>query len=63
MQRCLGLQLLCFDRRRGNAEGLEADKLLGFHPAQTSTDQQCGLAGLLQGLLLFSSNFKPVRSQ
>lgn len=57
------LQLLCFDKRRGNAEGVEADKLLGFHPAQTPPGEQCGLAGLLQGLLLFSSNFGPVRSQ
>lgn len=51
------LQLLVFDTRRGNAEGQEQDKLLAFFPPGLPPVQQSGLAGLLHGLLLFTSNF------
>lgn len=53
------LQLMVFDTRRGNREGGEDDKLLAFHPPACPAVHQSGLAGLLQGLLLFTSNFEP----
>ena len=51
------LQLLVFDSRRGNAEGQEDDKVLAGFPSGLPLVQQSGLAGLLQGLLLFTANF------
>lgn len=51
------LQLLVFDTRRGNHEGQEEDKLLAFYPPTAPPVHQSGLAGLLQGLLLFTANF------
>ena len=53
-------QLLVFDSRRGNREGEEEAKVLAFHPAGTPAVEQISIAGLLQGLLLFSSNFSEV---
>ena len=57
------LQLVVFDERRGNTEGSEEDKVLGFYPASTPTTDQSALAGLLQGLLHFSANFTQVSDQ
>ena len=52
------LQLLVFDTRRGNAEGVEEDKVLAaFPPSTLPPTHASGLAGLLQGLLLFTANF------
>ena len=51
------LQLLVFDSRRGNTEGREDDKVLAGFPSGLPLVQQSGLAGLLQGLLLFTANF------
>ena len=56
-----GLQVLAFDVRRGNQEGREADKVLAFWPPDTPLEEQSGLAGLLQGLLLFTATFAGVR--
>lgn len=55
-------QLLVFDTRRGNREGQEIEKVLAFHPADTPPVQQVTTAGLLHGLLLFSSNFSQARA-
>ena len=54
------VQLLIFDSRRGNREGEEMRKILAFYPADTPVVEQITLAGLLQGLLLFSANFSQV---
>lgn len=51
------LQLLVFDTRRGNAEGVEEDKVLAAFPPGAPQAHASGLAGLLQGLLLFTANF------
>ncbi|KAI3438251.1 hypothetical protein D9Q98_000687 [Chlorella vulgaris] len=51
------LQLLVFDTRRGNKEGEENDKVLAGFPDTVSLLQQSSMAGLLQGLLLFTANF------
>ena len=51
------LQLLVFDTRRGNQEGREEDKLLAFFPPGAPPMHQSGVAGLLQGLLLFTATF------
>lgn len=56
-------QLLVFDTRRGNREGQEIEKVLAFHPADTPPVQQVTTAGLLHGLLLFSSNFSQARAR
>jgi hypothetical protein len=53
----MDLQLLVFDSRRGNTEGREDDKVLAGFPSGLPLVQQSGLAGLLQGLLLFTANF------
>eukprot|EP00887_Chlorella_sp_A99_P004827 scaffold4.g4827.t1 len=50
-------QLLVFDTRRGNEEGSEDDKVLAAHPPRASPAEHSSLAGLFQGLLLFSSTF------
>ena len=52
-------QLLVFDARRGNEEGEEADKILGFYPSTSDHDNQIALAGLVQGLLMFSGAVLP----
>ena len=54
-------QLLVFDARRGNEEGHEADKILGFYPPSSPRDGQIAIAGLLQGLLTFSAGILPPR--
>ena len=51
------LQLAVLDTRRGNTEGQEDDKVLAWFPAGLPPAHQSGLAGLLHGLLLFTSNF------
>ena len=50
-------RLLVFDTRRGNAEGQEDDKVLACYPPTMPLVQQSGMAGLLQGLLLFTATF------
>lgn len=51
------LQLFAFDDRRGNREGTETDKVLGFYPAELPTDDQLGSVGLAQALVTFMSTF------
>lgn len=53
------VQLLVFDSRRGNEEGYECEKILGFYPPNTRTNDQISISGLIQGLLTFSSAFNP----
>jgi hypothetical protein len=50
------VQLVVVDRRRGNVEGQEDDKLLGFYPQTIPLEAQVGTAGLLQGLLQFDAS-------
>ena len=51
-------QILVFDARRGNDEGQEPDKLLGFYPDSTPLEERMALAGLLQGLHMFSGSLR-----
>jgi len=53
------ISLVVFDARRGNEEGQGREKVLGFYPTSTPMDTQISLAGLLQGLLAFSSGVLP----
>ncbi len=50
-------QLLVFDSRRGNNEGEEENKVLGFYPDSAPLRERVSLAGLLQGLHMFSGSF------
>jgi len=54
----MSFQLLVFDTRRGNSEGEEDDKVLGFFPESTSLNERISLAGLLQGLHIFSGSLE-----
>ncbi len=54
------VQLLVFDARRGNTEGLDHDRLLGFYPSDTPGDRQAGVAGLMQAMLAFAGDFSQV---
>ena len=54
----MSFQLLVFDARRGNTEGQEADKLLGFYPESTTLAERISLAGLVQGLHMFSASLE-----
>jgi hypothetical protein len=54
----MSFQLLVFDSRRGNNEGEEEDKVLGFYPDSTPLNERVSLAGLLQGLHIFSGSLK-----
>jgi len=52
--------LSLFDARRGSLEGQEVDKVLGFHPAWSSTHVRTSLVGLAQALTSFSASFGTV---
>jgi First Longin domain of INTU, CCZ1 and HPS4 len=54
----MSFQLLVFDSRRGNNEGEEEDKVLGFYPDSTPNNERVSLAGLLQGLHIFSGSLE-----
>jgi len=54
------LHIFLFDDRRGDKEGQEADKVLGYYPASTPVDQQTSNVGLAQAILTFNSTFEPV---
>ena len=54
------LQICLFDVRRGDKEGEEAEKVLGYYPATVSHDAQASIVGLAQAALAFASTFKPV---
>lgn len=54
----MSFQLVVFDARRGNTEGEEADKLLGFYPESTPLAERISLAGLVQGLHMFSASLE-----
>ena len=54
------LQLCVFDVRRGRTEGQEADKVLGFHPANVDANEQASVVGLVQAMSAFSSIFDQV---
>ena len=54
------LQLCVFDERRGEQEGQEQDKLLGYYPAQVPLQEQGSVVGLAQALLTFTNTFQPV---
>ena len=44
-------QLCIFDERRGEQEGQEQDKILGYYPAQVPLQEQGSVVGLAQALL------------
>jgi hypothetical protein len=48
-------QLVIYDAGSGNKEGEEHKKLLAFYPETYSLDDQLAIAGLLQGLQIFSA--------
>lgn len=54
------LQLCIFDDRRGDREGQEADKVLGYYPNSVTVNAQTSLVGLAQAFLSFTSTFEPV---
>ena len=53
-------QLCIFDERRGEQEGQEQDKILGYYPAQVPLQEQGSVVGLAQALLTFTNTFQPV---
>lgn len=58
-----GLSQLCiavYDTRRGQVEGHEGDKILGFYPPTTSPNVQSSVVGLAQALTMFASTFNQV---
>ena len=54
------LQICIFDDRRGDKEGQEADKILGYYPPGISNDSQASFVGLAQAATAFASTFQPV---
>jgi len=56
------LHIFLFDDRRGEKEGQESDKVLGYYPASTPADQQTSAIGLAQAILTFNNTFQPVRT-
>lgn len=54
------LQLCLFDARRGDREGEEHDKLLGYFPADVPTIEQCRTVGLVQASQTFLKTFDGV---
>ena len=54
------LRLCLFDDRRGQTEGEEADKILGFYPSNTPADKQAAMVGFTQALVAFTSMFDQV---
>lgn len=50
------VRLVVFDWRRGNVEGEEAQKLLGYFPSSSSISEEIRTIGLLQGLVQFMGN-------
>lgn len=54
--------MLCqvFDLRRGQREGDEADKILGFYPTHLDTNAQTGVVGFAEAANTFFSNFSEV---
>lgn len=51
------LAIAFYDARRGQYEGEEHDKLLGFYPGSTTFTVQTGVVGLAQALVAFTGNF------
>lgn len=49
--------IVVIDSSRGNEEGTELEKIVAWYPAETSHNERIRVAGLLQGLLHFSSLF------
>lgn len=54
------LQLCLFDARRGDREGEEHDKLLGYYPTDVPTVEQCHIVGLVQASQTFLETFDGV---
>ncbi len=53
---CIGI----YDKRRGQMEGRESDKVLAFHPPSTPEAQQSSVVGLAQALTMFAGTFSKV---
>jgi len=49
-----------FDTRRGQAEGWEGDKILGFYPPRMHPNNQNSVVGLAQALTVFGGTFNQV---
>ena len=49
--------LAYYDTRRGQAEGQEADKILGFFPPTAPATMQSSIVGLSQALTMFAGTF------
>lgn len=54
------LQLCLLDTRRGQQEGQEADKVLGFYPDATAADDRASVVGLFLATNAFCSIFSQV---
>lgn len=54
------LQICLFDDRRGEVEGEESDKLLGYYPTQVSAQAQTAFVGLVQAIVTFCRTFQDV---
>jgi hypothetical protein len=54
------VQLCVFDARRGREEGQEAEKVLGYYPADVPPDEQSSVVGLVQAVSAFSAIFSQV---
>lgn len=54
------LCLAVYDTRRGQTEGSESDKVLGFYPPRTHAHAQNSIVGLAQAVTVFSSTFNQV---
>jgi hypothetical protein len=53
--------LAAYDTRRGQAEGQEADKVLGFYPPTAPPAMQSSIVGLAQAVTMFAGTFNKVR--
>lgn len=52
--------LAVYDVRRGQAEGAEADKVLGFYPPAAPAAMQSSIVGLAQAVTVFAGTFNKV---
>lgn len=54
------IRIVVFDARRGNKEGEEAEKVLGFYPPENKNVEEIRIVGLLQGLVQFTGSLFPL---
>jgi hypothetical protein len=52
--------LAVYDTRRGQAEGCEADKILGFYPPSAPPAMQSSIVGLAHAVTMFAGTFNKV---